>query len=72
MSPRPRRRAGQEGQATLEYIFMLLAAVGFFMILFNLFLKPLGQKFYNYISNRFNQVLTNGDLHTLPFKPPAN
>jgi len=65
-------KRSESGQATLEYIFMLLTAVALFTILFNQFMKPLGLKFYNYLTNRMNQVLTNGDLHSLPFRPPAN
>jgi hypothetical protein len=56
------------GQATLEYIFILFTAVAVFALVFNVFLKPLGSKFANYLNSRFNKVLTQGDLHSLPFK----
>jgi hypothetical protein len=65
-------RAADAGQATLEYMLMLLTAVLMFMLVYNTFLKPLATKFRNYLTNRFDQVLTKGDLHTLPFKAPAN
>jgi hypothetical protein len=47
---------------------MLVTACLLFMILFNTFLRPAIGKLVGYTTGRIDKALTNGDLHTLPFK----
>jgi hypothetical protein len=59
------RHLGKTAQATTEYLLMLLAAVSFFLMLYQRILSPVLGKFATELSQKVQDQVFSGDFHHL-------
>jgi hypothetical protein len=53
------------GQATVEYILMLLVGVMAFLLLYSQLLGPVMKQFETQLAQKINAAVFQGDFHTL-------